>query len=230
MWTVWPAGEAEGEGAPARQEGGKEAGEGIGDGSGGERAGGLPVRLLSVGRAVEKKGFDILLDALARLPSNLAWHWTHIGGGALTTELKSRAAALGLADRIDWRGPQAQEAVLAAYRAADLFVLPSRIAGDGDRDGLPNVLMEAQSQGLACLSTDISGIPELIEDGRTGRLVAAGDPDALAGALTELIADPELRDRLGSAGQARVRRDFSHEAGIHDLARRFGVPASRLAA
>ncbi|MBK3801513.1 glycosyltransferase, partial [Azospirillum brasilense] len=108
-----------------------------------------PVRLLSVGRAVEKKGFDLLLDALARLPAGLHWRWTHIGGGDRLSALKAQAAALGLEGRIDWQGAKAQDAVIAQYRRADLFVLPCRTARDGDRDGLPNVLMEAQSQGLA---------------------------------------------------------------------------------
>ncbi|MGY0711773.1 glycosyltransferase [Azospirillum argentinense] len=133
-----------------------------------------PVRLLSVGRAVEKKGFDLLLDALARLPAGLHWRWTHIGGGDRLPALKAQAAALGLEGRIDWQGAKAQDAVIAQYRRADLFVLPCRTARDGDRDGLPNVLMEAQSQGLACLSTRAAAVAELIEDGVTGTLVCKG--------------------------------------------------------
>lgn len=183
---------------------------------------GAPVRLLSVGRAVEKKGYDDLLDALARLPAELDWRLTHIGGGALAKELKARAEALGLAARIDWRGAQPQGEVLAAYRDADLFVLASRIAGDGDRDGLPNVLMEAQSQGLCCLATSVSAIPELIRDGETGLLVPPRDPAALAQALERLMRDPELRRRLGQAGCRRVRADFAMQKGITCLLRRFG--------
>src|SRR5262249_27968026 len=114
-----------------------------------------PVRLLSVGRAVAKKGYDDLLTALARLPRDLAWRLTHIGGGPLLPGLRRQATELGLSDRIEWRGAQAQEAVLAAYREADLFVLASRISADGDRDGLPNVLLEAQSQRLAVVSTEL---------------------------------------------------------------------------
>ena len=184
-----------------------------------------PVRLLTVGRAVEKKGFDDLLAALALLPSGLGWRLTHVGGGPLSRALKAQAAALGLARRISWRGPQPQERVLAEYRAADLFVLPCRIGGDGDRDGLPNVLMEAQSQGLAVVSTTISGVPELVEDGATGMLVPPQDPAALAAALEALIADPARRRSLGEAGAARVRRQFDMAAGIAVLARRFGLEA-----
>jgi len=180
-----------------------------------------PVTLLSVGRIVPKKGFSVLVAALARL-THLNWRWIHIGGGPLDA-LQKQAATHGLAGRIEWRGAQAQEAVLAALRDADLFVLPSRVAKDGDRDGLPNVLVEAQSQALACLSTEISGVPELIEDGVTGVLVAPDDPAALAEGLARLIADPNLRGRLGAAGQARVHAQFGQEAGLDRLAAMFGV-------
>ena len=181
------------------------------------------VRLLTIGRAVEKKGFDVLLEALALLPPDLHWRLTHVGGGPLLPRLKEQARAAGIAGRVDWRGAAARAAVFGHYRQADLFVLPCRVAPDGDRDGLPNVLMEAQSQGLTCLSTGISGIPELIEDGVTGRLVAPEDAAALAGALAELIGAPALRARLGQLGSERVRERFSHEPGIALLAARFGL-------
>lgn len=184
---------------------------------------GAPVRLLSVGRAVEKKGYDVLLAALAALPKGLHWRLTHIGGGPLRPALERQAAALGLAERVDWRGPEDQATVLAHYRQADLFVLASRIARDGDRDGLPNVLMEAQSQGLACLATRVAAIPELIDDGRTGVLVPPEDAGGLAAALARLIADPAERSRLGSAGQQRIRTDFDMQGGIDTLARLLGA-------
>ena len=187
-----------------------------------ERSGG-PVTILSVGRAVAKKGYDDLLAALALLPQTLDWRFVHVGGGALSKELKAHAARLGIADRIEWRGARPQPDVLAAYREADIFVLASKIAPDGDRDGLPNVLMEAQSQGLACVATDVAGIPELIEDEETGLLVAPGDPAALAAALGRLIADPALRARLGAAGEQRVRHEFDAGVAIEALAQRFGL-------
>jgi glycosyltransferase involved in cell wall biosynthesis len=180
-----------------------------------------PVTLLSVGRIVPKKGFAVLIAAFARL-TDLNWRWIHIGGGKARA-LQAQAAALGIADRIDWRGAQAQTAVLTALRAADLFVLPSRIAEDGDRDGLPNVLMEAQSQALACLSTAVSGVPELIEDGVTGALVPPDDPAALAEALARLIGDPALRARLAAAGQDHLRAHFGQDAGLDRLAAMFGA-------
>ncbi|MGF1610493.1 MAG: glycosyltransferase family 4 protein [Kiloniellales bacterium] len=189
-----------------------------------------PLVILSVGRAVAKKGYGDLLEALAKLPPGLAWRFVHIGGGPLLPQLKARADHLGLAGRIDWLGAQAQEAVLARYRAADLFVLASRIAKDGDRDGLPNVLLEAQSQALPCLATRVSAIPELIEDEVTGLLVPPGDPAVLAAALTRLIGDPTLRARLGTAGAERMRRDFALDGGIDALAARFGLePRARAA-
>ncbi|MEL7091573.1 MAG: glycosyltransferase family 4 protein, partial [Pseudomonadota bacterium] len=124
-----------------------------------------PFHMLSVGRLVEKKGFDRLIDALALLPDTLDWHWTHIGGGALAGKMQARAETRGVADRITWRGACDQPEVIEAMRAAHLFVLPSRVAADGDRDGLPNVLMEAASQKLAILSTPVSAIPEFIDTG-----------------------------------------------------------------
>ncbi len=177
-----------------------------------------PLRLLSVGRLVEKKGYDDLLDALARLPSGCHWRFRHIGGGPLAKPLRDQAAQLGIADRIDWSGPRNQAAVLAQLRGADLFLLASRIAADGDRDGLPNVLLEAQSQSLACVATAVSGIPELIDDGVTGVLVPAQDPAALAAAMTPLLIHPETRNRLGAAGNVRLRENFNMAASIAALA------------
>ena len=182
-----------------------------------------PVLILSVGRAVAKKGYDDLLEALAILPADLEWRFVHIGGGALAAALRLQAKWLGLSHRIEWRGAMAQPEVLAAYREADLFVLGSKVAKDGDRDGLPNVLIEAQSQRLACVSTEISAIPELIERDVTGLLAPPGKPIALAERLERLIRDPEERARLGAAGEHRVRSLFSMEAGIDLLATRFGL-------
>ncbi len=186
-----------------------------------------PVRLLSVGRAVEKKGYDLLLDALAALPPGLHWKFIHIGGGELLARLQQRAIDLGIEAHIEWRGPLAQTEVLANYRAADLFVLPSRITDDGDRDGLPNVLMEAQSQSLACLSTDISGIPELIVDGDSGVLVAPNDAAALTRELQRLIAAPAERARLGASGFTRVRAEFSLRRGIDTLTQKLRASLAR---
>ncbi len=180
-----------------------------------------PALLLSVGRAVEKKGYDILLAALALLPKTLSWRFVHIGGGEVLSKLKAQAETLGLTSRITWLGSRAQEEVLAKYRESDLFVLPCRIASDGDRDGLPNVLVEASSQGLACISTTVSGVPELLSDGVNGLLVPPEDAQALSAALARAIADPELRLRLGAAAETRVRANFDHKSSIEELTRLF---------
>jgi glycosyltransferase involved in cell wall biosynthesis len=183
--------------------------------------------ILSVGRTVSKKGYFVLLDALAAIGTERPWRFIHIGGGPLDDRLRKRAEELGLSARIDWRGPRAQNEVIAAYRQADIFSLAARVTKNGDRDGLPNVLLEAQSQGLAVVTTDVSAIGELVENGRTGLIVPPDDPAALAHALSRLIDDPDLAARLGAAGAARVRRDFAMDAGIDFLARRFGLPAAR---
>ena len=190
-----------------------------GDGSSDDRA----VTILSVGRAVPKKGYEGLLEALAALPKTLHWRFVHIGYGDLLESLKRKACDLGIDDRVNWMGAQPQDKVIECYRSADLFVLANRVAADGDMDGLPNVMMEAQSLGLPVLSTRISAIPEIIEDGVNGLLVPPDDPAALTAQLERLIGDPALRARLGESGAAKVRRDFSHETGVDQLARKFGL-------
>ncbi len=188
-----------------------------------------PVRLVTVGRAVPKKGYDVLLDALAMLPVEVHWRLVHIGGGELREALAAQATRLGLERRIVWRGPLPQDSVLGAYRAADLFVLPSRIARDGDRDGLPNVLMEAASQRLPVLSTRVSAIPEFVIDGETGVLVPSDDARRLSEALLNLIRDPMLRQRLGAAGEARLRAFFAAEPALDPLAELFGLEEEKCA-
>lgn len=189
-----------------------------------------PVRILSVGRAVAKKGYDDLLAALARLPKDVSWRFTHIGGGTLAKELKAEAVRLGLAGRIDWRGAQPQTTVLEALREADLFVLAAKVAADGDRDGLPNVLMEAQSQALPCVATTAGATGEFLIDGETGLLAPPGDPAALARAILALARDPTRRRVMGEAGRRRVLERFSFQANIGAIATLFGLPAKAEAA
>lgn len=180
------------------------------------RAADAPLRLLSVGRLVEKKGFDRLIDALALLPAALDWRFTHVGGGPLDAALRDRAERAGLSERIRWHGPCDQPEVIAEMRAADLFVLPSRIAADGDRDGLPNVLMEAASQRLPILSTRVSAIPEFIEDGVHG-LLRSDAPAELAAAIEHFAATPDLGPRLAEAARARLVAEFTMAPGIARL-------------
>ena len=183
------------------------------------RAPGDPFAMLSVGRLVEKKGFDNLIDALALLPPEIEWHWTHIGGGELADQMRARAHGAGVSDRITWRGACDQPEVIAAMRAADLFVLPSRVAANGDRDGLPNVLMEAASQKLAILSTPVSAIPEFIDDGVHG-LLSEDAPEALAAHMVRVAADPTLGPALAEAAHARLHAEFTMQPGIDHLADR----------
>ena len=177
-----------------------------------------PVVILSVGRKVEKKGYDDLLNALAVLPHGLHWRFEHVGAGELSDALKAQAAALGIADRCTWQGGQPQKAVFAALARADLFVLASKKAADGDQDGLPNVLMEAAHQGLPLVSTQAAAIGEFVEDGQTGLLVPPAAPRELGVALARMIADPVLRQRLAQRAGEVVRTRFSYEAGVEWIA------------
>lgn len=177
-----------------------------------------PLTILSVGRLVEKKGYGDLITALSRLPATVDWRLVHIGGGPLGPTLKSRAQRLGIAKRIDWRGARPRADVVRAGLEADLFVLAARIARSGDRDGLPNVLMEAQALGLPVISTNVSAVPELVQDNKTGVLVPERDPKALAAAIADLARDPKRRLQLGMSGAARVRQLFSEKPGLDRLA------------
>ncbi len=187
-----------------------------------QRAKSDPFQMMSVGRMVEKKGFDNLIDALALLPESFDWHWTHIGGGDLSDTMKARAEAHGINDRIMWRGACDQPEVIDAMRVADLFVLPSRIAKDGDRDGLPNVLMEAASQKLPMLSTPVSAIPEFITSGSTG-LLSDDAPAALADAMRRFADDPALGPRLAEAAHDRLHAEFTMAPGIRQLHKRLNA-------
>ena len=181
-----------------------------------------PFHMLSVGRLVEKKGFDRLIDAFAMLRNSLDWHWTHIGGGALGDALRERAEAQGIADRITWKGARDQPEVIEAMRGSDLFVLPSRIAADGDRDGLPNVLMEAASQLLPILSTPVSAIPEFIKTGTHG-VLSDDNPSALASAITEMAAAPERTASMANAAYSRLIAEFRMDPGIDLLSKRLSA-------
>ena len=179
---------------------------------------GNPLRIITVGRAVSKKGLNTLLDALALLDADLHWRWMHIGGGPLRDELKAQAQNLGISEKCNFRGALAQSDVIEAYSQCDLFVLPCRIDENGDRDGLPNVIVEAQSQSLAVISSPISGIPELIGHEINGLLVEPESPKKLAKAITRLAKNPKLRNNMGATGNKKVRAHFNHLTTIDDLA------------
>ncbi len=173
-----------------------------------------PVRIMSVGRAVAKKGYDDLIQALAALPPDLNWNFVHVGGGELLPRLKKSAEVAGIGAKVRFLGAMTQPDIIELMRQADLFVLPSKPAKSGDQDGLPNVLMEAASQELAIVATDFAGIPEFVRPDREGVLVPPGDWAALANALNLAIREPERRLALGAAAYARLRADFSMQAGI----------------
>jgi glycosyltransferase involved in cell wall biosynthesis len=176
-----------------------------------------PIRMIAVGRLVEKKGYAYLIRACALLRQRGCRYTLAIyGSGPQRDELARLIDTFGLGDVVQLQGSRTQKELLARYREADLFVLSPHILENGDRDGIPNVLMEAMSAGLPVVATDVSGIPELIEHDRSGLLVPPRDEVALADALERLL-DPlhghALRARLGSGGRERVIEHF--DAALH---------------
>lgn len=182
----------------------------------------VPPLLLSAGRLIEKKGFETLLAACARLHARgVAFDCGIAGDGPLSRSLSHRIERSGLGHRVQllgWKRPSEMEQL---YEGAAVFVLASRVTPGGDRDGLPNVLVEALAHGVPVVSTRVSAIPELVIDGHTGLLVPPDDPEALAAALERLLADPELRRRLAEAGRRRVAERFEAMANARRLARLF---------
>jgi glycosyltransferase involved in cell wall biosynthesis len=178
-----------------------------------------PVRILAVGRHVEKKGFDLLLRALAQLQfAGMDFRCRLIGeSGGTTTELQALRDDLGLDQTVSIDPPEPREQLRQSYYDADIFVLPCRIDDSGDRDGIPNVLAEAMATGLAVLSTNISGIPEIVIDGENGLLVEPENVEALAAALGRLCTDELLRARLGTNAAKRIEQVFDADQTIYDL-------------
>lgn len=176
----------------------------------------LPHRLLSVGRLDPIKGYDVLLPALAELQRRgVAFDSVIIGDGKLRHELEAQRDSLGLADRVSFAGARPGTFVREAMAEATLMVMPCVVTPEGNADGIPNVLTEAMAAGLPVVSTRVSGIPELVDDGSCGCLVAPNDPQALADAIAMLLADPSLREAFAIAGRQKVEREFDvlEEAG-----------------
>ncbi|HLZ24961.1 MAG TPA: glycosyltransferase [Ktedonobacterales bacterium] len=173
--------------------------------------------ILAVGRLVEKKGLSYLIDACALLRDRGMLFRCHIvGSGPLKTALRDQIAARGLRDAVQLVDACTQEQLVEVYRAATVVTLPCVVLENGDRDGIPNVLVEAMSMGIPVISTRISGIPELIADGENGLLVPPRDAAALADALAGVLADAGLRRRLGDAAHDTVMERFN----LHHNARR----------
>lgn len=170
----------------------------------------LPHRLLSVGRLDPIKGYDVLLSALAELQqSGVQFDSIIIGDGPERQRLEERRDELGLGSLVTIAGARPIEQVLRAMAEATVMVLPCVVTPEGNSDGIPNVLTEAMAAGLPVISTRISGIPELVDDGVSGRLVEPNDPQALAVAITTLLGDKALRDAYAKAGREKVEREFN---------------------
>lgn len=187
------------------------------------------LRLLAVGRLVRKKGFDVFVEACGLLDRRgVAFEAVIVGEDddvgdyvRVGEDLRRRIARLGLENRVHMLGQVGQVELFGHYREASILCLPCRVLDDGDRDGIPNVLIEAMSCGVPVVSTPVSGIPELIEHGTNGLLVRPEDPDALANAIQLLHTDRDLAGRLSRAGQATVRTNFDGDVLARRLAALF---------
>lgn len=185
---------------------------------------GVPL-LLAVGRLRAKKGLDTLIDACRLLQARgLAFRCQIVGYGELRDALLAQISAAGLAELITLPGKLAREQVIACYAEASVFVQPSRITADGDRDGIPNVLLEAMSMGLPVVATRVSGIPEIVQHGRSGLLVEPDDPAALADAIARALAEPALAAELGRHARAVVTDSFDNDLNLQLLTRLLETP------
>lgn len=160
------------------------------------------VRLITVARAVPKKGLEMLLEALARLPPNLNWTWTQIGGGPGIDSLRETVRHHPYRDRLTLLGARPHAEALEALRRHDVFVLTAAVAEDGDRDGRPNAVIEAMDAGLACVATPVGGIPELLSNG--AGVLAEAESGAIADTIASLLANPARIVALGAAARARA--------------------------
>ncbi len=171
---------------------------------------GTPPLILSVGRFVEKKGFDHLIEACALLrDKGVAFQCLIVGErGSAYNGMRRLIERRGLTEQVLLESAMAQDRLRAIYARARVFALPCQVMADGDRDGFPNVLAEAMAMGVPVVSTRISGIPELIDDGVHGLLVEPRDAAALAEALHCVVADDRLHARLAQEGRARIVERF----------------------
>ena len=168
-----------------------------------------PPLVVAVGRLVEKKGFDQLIDAVALMhhdgdPVRLEI----VGTGAEEAKLRAQVAELGLTETVSFLGPLPQGKTREVVRGAAVLAAPCVIGADGNRDGLPTVLLEGLALGTPVVATPVTGIPEAVQDERTGLLVPSGDVPALADALARLARDPDLRCRLAAEGRRLVEEKF----------------------
>lgn len=182
------------------------------------QATGDPPLVLAVARLVEKKGLDDLVRACARLRADgRRFRCAIVGKGPKERALRQLIAALRVGDVVELAGPVPRERLLELYKRAAVVAAPCVVAADGNRDGLPTVLVEAMALGVPVVATDVTGIPELVEDGRTGILVPQRSPDALAAAIARLLDDRETARALAEAARRRVEADFDLHANVARL-------------
>jgi colanic acid/amylovoran biosynthesis glycosyltransferase len=174
-----------------------------------------PPLILSVGRLVEKKGFEDLVRACALLrDQGLRFGCEIIGKGDRRAAIQELADSLGLSGMVRLIGPRPLEEMTSSYQRAAVVALPCLVAADGNRDGIPTVLVEAMAAGIPVVSTHLTGIPELVDDGSTGLLVPERDPHALAAALRRLLGDARLREEMGRRARLKVVRDFDLKRNV----------------
>ncbi len=174
--------------------------------------------ILTVARLVDKKGLPYLLEACHLLKTrDVAFNCHIIGDGPMRAKLEQRIQELELSDRVTLSGAQTHERVIEEYQQASVKVLPCVVSDNGDRDGIPNVLVEAMYMGVPVISTPISGIPELLHDGENGLLVAPHNAPALAEAIILLLHDASLCTRLATAARQTVLERFSTEQNVQTL-------------
>lgn len=186
-------------------------------------------RVLFVGRLVAKKGVEVLLEACALLAARgVQFRCDLVGAGPLEEALRRRVEALRLAPLVRFLGPQPRTMVQALLQQAAVFAAPCVVSGDGDRDGLPTVLLEAMALGTPCVATDVTGIPEVLQDGVTGLQVPQHDAAALATAIARLLAGPSLRARLAEGARRLMVQRFDvhrNAAGLREMFAATRVPA-----
>ena len=168
-----------------------------------------PPLIAAVGRLVEKKGFDVLVAASAELVRRgVNFRCQIAGGGEHEAALREQIAALNVQSHVELIGPRPQSEIISLVQGAAALAAPCVVGNDGNRDGLPTVLFEAMALGTPCVSTDVTGIPEVLRDQDTGLLVPQRDPIALADALQKLINDSALRVRLAAAARELMEAEF----------------------
>ncbi len=178
-----------------------------------------PYRILTIARLTAKKGLPTVLKALRQLrDQQISLNHTLIGDGDEREKILALIDELGLTSTSRWLGTQPHHVVLEHFRTADLFILGCEVASDGDRDGIPNVLLESMAMEVPVVVTDISAIPELVQDGKTGLLVPPGHPRKMAEAMLRLLTDVKLRKRITAAARQRVAEAFDNRQLIRDLA------------